>query len=208
MKVEVPRNATAFEALNKVAAQTQFTWYPWGKSVVVLPKPDEVRRQLAKTITARYNGVDVTQVLNDLSQRAGVRFDIEPGALQGIPPESRSIRLVLDDYSIQSALDSLSGISGLDYMIKGDAVYVWNQNPGGSNQSRDRILLMEPVRGTDMTVLVPESQVPSDIRDYIKQKQGKSFEDIRQMMREEGFKPTPQTGPTTKPAGKAENQDL
>lgn len=206
MKVEVPRNSTAFEALNKVAAQTQLTWYPWGKSVVVLPKPDEVRRQLARTVTARYNGVDVTQVLNELSQKAGVRFDVEPGALQQIPPESRSIRLVLDDYSIQSALDSLGGVTGLDYMVKGDGVYVWNQNPNNANAPRDRILLTMPVRGTDITVWIPESQVPSDIREYVKQKQAKGFEDLRQMMREEGFKPST---PATKPAAaKPKNEDL
>jgi hypothetical protein len=209
MKVEVPRNATAFEALNKVAAQTQLTWYPWGKSVVVLPKSDEVRRQLQRTVTARYNGVDVTQVLQELSQKAGVRFDIEPGAVQQIAPESRSIRLVLDDYSIQSALDSLSGVTGLDYTVKGDSVYVWNQNPNNTGVPRDRILITMPVRGTDVTVWIPESQVPSDIREYVKQKQAKSFEDIRQMMREEGFKPSTPPGPTTKPAAKKDtNQDL
>jgi hypothetical protein len=58
-------------------------------------------------------------------------------------------------------------------------------------------------------VLIPESQVPQDIRDYIAQKSQKQFDNIRQMMTEEGFKPAT-TQPTTKPSTTAvkANQDL
>src|SRR5207302_8083419 len=65
-QLNVPRNSMLLDALEKMSDQTSATWYPWGKSVVVLSKPDEVKRQLARTITVRYNGVDVAQVLTEL----------------------------------------------------------------------------------------------------------------------------------------------
>ena len=36
-----------------------------------------------------------------------------------VPPESRSIRLVLEDYSIQQALENIGSVTGLDYMNSG-----------------------------------------------------------------------------------------
>lgn len=216
--VNVARNATLIDALEAMTKQSNATWYPWGKTIVVLAKQDEVKRLLARTITVRFNGVDVQQVLLELSQKAGVPFNIEPGALQTIPPEARNIRLVLDDYSIQDALENICGVTGLDYMYKDNGLYLWNQangGPGHRNAPQDRVLIMMPVRGTDMTVLITESQVPPDVKEYIKSKQAKQLDAIRDMMKEEGFKPTTQPAaapaavtPSTKATEKPPGQDL
>src|SRR4051812_6064388 len=62
--VPVNRNATAYEALEALARETNATWYPWSKSVVVLPRETQIRNnQLGKVVDVRYNSVDVTQVL-------------------------------------------------------------------------------------------------------------------------------------------------
>src|SRR5262249_2291029 len=152
---------------------------------------------------------DVQQVLLELSQKAGVPFDIEAGAVQQISPEARNIRLVLDDYSIQDALESICGVTGLDYMIRDQGVYLWNQAAGPNHRVaiQDRVLIMMPIRGTDMTVLITESQVPADVKEYIKSKQAKQLDSIREMMKEEGFKPTTQPA-TGSPAKKAPGEDL
>jgi hypothetical protein len=202
--IDVPRDSTLLAALEKMTDTTGATWYPWAKSVVVLAKPDQVKRQLARTITVRYNGVDVAQVLTELSQRAGVRFDIEAGALQQVPPEARNIRLVLDDYSVQDALDAIGGITGLDYMVKDTGVYLWNQSSSANH--RDPVMIIMNVRGTDMQLLIPTSAVPADIKEYLQSKRQKEFNAIREMMKEEGFKPSSATTkPTTATRG---NDDL
>jgi hypothetical protein len=203
--VDVPRNSTLLDALEKMADQSSTTWYPWGKAVVVLAKQDEIKRQLGRTVTVRYNGVDVAQVLTELSQRAGVKFDVEAGAIQQVPPEARNIRLVLDDYSIQDALEAIGGVTGLDFMVKDTGVYIWNQTSSATH--RDPVLIIMTIRGTDMQVLIPTSQVPSDIREYCKQKQQKEFDAIREMMKEEGFHPS-SPAPSTKPAATKGNEDL
>jgi hypothetical protein len=115
--VNIPRNATIAEALEAISAQTSATWYPWGDSIVIVPKDEQVRTQLNKVLTARYNGVEVDQVLLELSQRAGVRFVVDPGAYQKIPAADRSITLVLDNATIQQALDSISGHTGLAFEV-------------------------------------------------------------------------------------------
>jgi hypothetical protein len=123
-KVSIPRNATIAEALEAVAGQTAATWYPWGDSIVVVPKEEQIRTQLNKVLTARYNGVEVDQVLLELSQRAGVRFVVEPGAYQKVPAADRSITLVLDNATIQQALDSISGHTGLAFEVTDAGVKV------------------------------------------------------------------------------------
>ena len=179
----------------------------------MLSKQDQTKRQLARTITVRYNGVDLAQVLTELSQKSGVHFDIEPGAIQQATPEARNIRLVLDDYSIEDALVALSGITGLDFMVRDSGVYFWSQSSGGG--SRDPVLIIMTVRGTDMQLLIHASQVPADIREYLKAKSQKEFKNIRDTMKEEGFQPpatsaanAPSTQPTTKRAAAKPNEDL
>lgn len=196
-KVDVPRNSTALDALNRMSRQTPLTWYPWGRSAVVLPKTDQIRRQLGRTITASYNGADITQVLTDLSQKAGVRFEIEAGAIMAIPPESRHITLRVADTSIQEALDSLRGVSGLDYKLRDDSVYVWNNTPAAAQKDRGTLLM--PIPGTNINVIVLESEVPADVREFIKAKKAQGIDVLRQLMRDENFKP-PTTAPTTKPS--------
>jgi hypothetical protein len=206
-EINVARNSTLLDALEAMTKQSSATWYPWGKTVVVLGKQEQIKRQLTRTITVRYSGADLAQVLSDLSQKANVPFDIESGAIQALSPESRTINLILEDYSIHDALESIRGTTGLDFMVREGGVYLWNQ--ATSPMRRDRVLITMPVHGSDMVVLIPESQVPQDIRDYIAQKSQKQFDNIRQMMSEEGFKP-PTTQPTTKPSTTTvkTNQDL
>jgi hypothetical protein len=49
-------------------------------------------------------------------------------------------------------------------------------------------------------VLITESEVPADIRQYIQQKKLQYFDDIRQKMKTEGFKPTTSvSGAATQP---------
>jgi hypothetical protein len=200
-QLTVPRNATLMEALESLASGTRATWYPWGKSILIVSKEDQIRNQLGKTISIRYNGVDVSQVLAELSQRAGVDFTIEPGAIQRIPPEFRTIRLVLDNATIKQALENLAGFTGLGYAVNENGVYIWNQTNTTGAAARDPIVSMIPL-DNGMTVLVPKSQIPPDMLEYIHQRTQRELDKVRQMMTEEGFKPT--TRPTTAPA----NNDL
>jgi hypothetical protein len=150
----------------------------------------------------RFNGADVQQVLTELATRSGVEFSIEPGAIQRLAPEFRTVRLNLVDASIKQALDSLAGFTGLAYAVREDGVYIWA--PPGSTTAggaRDQIVGQFQL-DNGMTVFVRQSQVPVDMLEYIQGKTTRELDKIREMMREEGFKPT------TQPATKPSNPDL
>jgi hypothetical protein len=135
--VGVARNATLSDALEDLSTQTTATWYPWGKRLVIVPKRQQIRDQLAKTLTARYNGVDVSQVVLELLQRAGVDFIVEPGAYQHIPAEHRNVRLMLDNATVQQALETIGGYTGLEFEVTDSGVRVANQSaPATQNAER------------------------------------------------------------------------
>ncbi|MGF1633925.1 MAG: hypothetical protein ACFCVE_08770 [Phycisphaerae bacterium] len=187
------------EALEAVASQTGATWYVWEKDVVVLPKSEHVRMMLQRPVSVRYTGADVVQVLTDLSNKANVRFVIEPGAVQRIPPEYRSVRLVLDNVSIAQALESLAGATGLGVLVEDYGVYIWNQTFTGApadGQPRDRVIaLLQFEDGTQ--ILLPESRVPPDVRAYLDSRVDRTIEGLRRQMEAEGFEPTAPATPAT-----------
>jgi hypothetical protein len=199
--LSIPRNATLLDALEALPVQTAATWYPWGKTIVILPKQDQIRRQLQTEISLRHDGTDVAQVLAELSVRAGIPFQYEPGTFQELAPQSRAIRLVLN-CSVQRALDEIVGLTGLAYMIKDDNVYIWNtaSTAAAANKPRDRTIAMFQTE-TGMQVLVTEASCPPDIREYIEWQKNKQYDAMRKMMAEQGFKPTqPATRPAATPA--------
>jgi hypothetical protein len=197
----IPRNATLADALEAVSRETPATWYPWGRSIVVLPREMQIRNnQLGRPIDTRFDGVDISQVLVELEQASGVPFEIEPGAIQRIPPESRRVTLILSPGTVQQALEAISGYTGLDYVVKGDGIYIWNQSAGTATSATDPAVGMIQL-DNGVQVMLRRSQLPADVQEYIDYRKNKAIANLRQMMQEEGFMPTtqPSTQPSTAP---------
>jgi hypothetical protein len=199
--VFVPRNATLMDALESLPKESGATWYPWGKNLIITTKEDRVRAQLGRTLTVRYNNLDVLQVLMELASRSGVRFDIQSGALGQLPAEARSVRALFENASVQQVLEAICGSTGLAWSIKEEAVQVTNPNvrPGGA--ARDPVIGILQL-DIGLQVLVPQSQVPPDLREFIRHKTRKELEKMRKMMQDEGFRPA--TRPATEPSDKDE----
>lgn len=212
--VPITRNATLADALDALGVSTPATWYPWGKSIVILTKSDLTRNILqSKTLSLRYNGVDLSQVLMELSQSAGVDFDIQPGAIQSVPQEFRTVRLLFDNVTVKQALDSLAGFTGLSWTTNDKGVYIWNastQAGGAPAAPRDPAVgILQLDNG--MQLILPQSQVPPDVREYLRYKTDREIAKIRQMMKEEGFKPTSQPAaapPASAPASAPADERL
>jgi hypothetical protein len=197
--IKVPRDATLLEALERVTISTDATWYPWGTRLVVVSKTDQIRSLLSsKTVTIRFNGVNVSQVLAELQSRLGpaVKFSIEPGAVARIAPEQQTIRLVLENATIEQALENIAGFTGLAWTITDDGVRISNPSANGISARDSGVALMTLPNGVQ--VILRESQVPPDMREYLKHKTDEHLATIRKMMEQEGFKPS--TRPTTAPA--------
>lgn len=166
--VTVRRGATLYDALEAMTAQTEATWHPDGKKIVVLAKEDQVRAQLQKKVTRNYADVPIGQTLTELSQLAGVEFTIEPGAFQRIAPEFRNVKLLLDNASIEQALQHIAAFTGLGYVTNARGVYFWAASTGTSrSEGRDPIIAMIEV-APGVTVIVPQSQVDPEVRDRLR----------------------------------------
>jgi hypothetical protein len=191
--LKLQRNATLLDALEEIDKQTRATWYPWGKSIVIIPKEDHVRTLLNRPITVRYSGVDVAQVLTELSRRSGVEFTIEPGAVQRIPTEARTIKLILENVSTRQALESIAGFTGLGYVANENGVYIWN--PANSPVARrDRTVgILHLDNG--MEIMLLESDIPPDVKQFLESKRAKAVDALREQMKKEGFKPATQPAP-------------
>jgi hypothetical protein len=163
--VMLSRGATLLDALEAIDKQSKLTWYPWGDSVVVLPKKDVIRGLLDRPMAAHYDGVDLSEVLMDLAKRGGVEFNVEPGAIQRVPPEFRIVKLNADA-SLRQVLEALQGYTGIGYLVGDDGVYLWNENSSPANAGRGRVIAsIEVTPGT--TVFVRENDLSEAARDAI-----------------------------------------
>lgn len=198
--ISIPRNATIAEALEAMAAQSDATWYPWGKNIAIVPKQEQIRMQLDKTISARWDGVDIAQVLDRLSKRSGVPFTTEAGALQRVPPEYRSVRLELQNVTVRQVLDNIRALTGLDYLVKPDGLYVWNQNSNPTAAPHggptDPVVAMLTLDG-GLQLFLRESEVPADVRAYLNHKTDEEIQRLRRRMKDEGFVSATQPAPAT-----------
>jgi len=59
--ISVPATQRCWRALEALPKQTNATWYPWGKTFIIVSKQFQVRRELGRSLTVRYNGVDLAR---------------------------------------------------------------------------------------------------------------------------------------------------
>lgn len=187
--VMLSRGATLLDALEAISSQSKLTWYPWGDSVVVLPKKDVIRGLLERPISVRYDGVDIAQVLIDLAKRSGIECSVEAGAIQRVPPEFRIVRLSADA-TVRQVLEGLQGYTGLSYIVQDEGVYLWNQNSTPSG-GRGRVVGGLQL-DNGLTVFVREEDLSPAARDALEARRKDAAQSL-----EKSLIPT---APTTEPA--------
>ena len=200
--LDVPRGASLMDAMELLVKQTPGTWYPWGKYLVVVTKPTLVSDHLSKTMTVRYTNTDIAQVLEDIRRHSGVDFKIEPGAVERVPPEFRNIKVFWENISVEQALESLKGLTGLQYEVTDAGVTISNSlPPAAATAGADPVVAMMTL-DNGMQVMLRRSELPADVQAYLKHRTEKEVENLRRMMKQEGFQPDT-AAPATQPTGLA-----
>lgn len=192
----VPRNATLMDALESIHRETTATWYPWGRSVLVVAKEECTRRVLSRPFTIRpgERGMDVLQLLLEISSRTGVPVDFQPGVMQTVAPEHRHIRGVFENAPAMQILSAISGHTGLSCDVRGEQIYV------SAGPTRQRMLgLTRPADGAQ--ILVPESALPDDLRQWLDRRTRAEIERLRELMRREEAAPATRPSAAGRPAG-------
>ena len=186
--IYIPRRASAAEALEALDRQTRVTWLPRGKTVVVLPKSEQFRDRLARPVTLKYDNADVGQVLSDLATRAGVPFRIYPGAIGAIPATFRNVKIVLENATIDQALQNLAGVTGLSWSVDDRGVFIWNkmETPPADAPAVAKAQAVGILKLSDgMDLLIFDSEVPDDLRKLYAEKKRAEFDRQRREIKGE-----------------------
>jgi hypothetical protein len=101
------------------------------------------------------------------------------------------MRGVMENASAQQILEAIAGATGLQYTIADEKVVI-SSAAVDPNRREPNIGFVQLDIG--MQVLVPVSQVPADLKEFIRYKTQKELQRMRKMMEEEGFKPSTQPG--------------
>lgn len=187
--VYVPRNATLMDALECLPRQTRATWYPWDRSIIIRTMEDHTRELLGRRLTIRIGerGIDVLQLFREISTRTGVPFEYQPGVLQTIPPDARLVRGMLENATARSILDEVCGDKGIAYTIQDDRVYI---STPSSLPARDQMIGFGRIGDTEL--VIRESDLPPDVREYVRHLREQWIARMREQMRKEGFTPSSQ----------------
>jgi len=110
--------ATAAAWLDAVCRAKPWTWYLWGDEIRIIPKAEQVERQLQRQVSLRYRGASLDEVLLDLARKARVKLEIAPGALGYLRAGVRDkFTLVMAEATIAEALEVIAGASGLKFVV-------------------------------------------------------------------------------------------
>jgi hypothetical protein len=108
--------ATGAQWLDALCRGERWTWYVSGDRIVVLERIDQVRRQLGKQVSLRYQDAELVTVLLDLARKAGVHLTVDPDTMNYVPGETReSFNLIMSDASVAQALEVIGGVTGLAF---------------------------------------------------------------------------------------------
>jgi hypothetical protein len=167
--IALPARPSLYLALELLHEQTPLTWYPWDAGVVIVPKRDLHQRLLLKRINLNVQNLDAGALLDELSRRSGVRFRYDAGALASVRPDRRMISFAGSRTSVRSVLDVIQRQTGLTWSVDDDGVLIGY---------RDRIGMLLDL-GNGISVPIPESQIPDELRAIIDQRIQRWLEDQR-----------------------------
>jgi hypothetical protein len=115
--------------------------------------------------------------------------------------------LDLANTPIREALDKIGGFTGLNWTANENGVYVWNPSTAagasGAGGSSDPVVAILPLADRGIEVMIRQSELPDDLRQYIRHRKAKAIDQLKQQMKAEGFVPT--TQPATQPSEEAAN---
>ena len=110
--------------LDTLCHGTGWTWYVWGDDIVILDRKDQVRRQLKRQVSLRYQHAKLLDVLRDLAGKGHVQMTLEPGVMNYLPPDVRTNFELMADATIAQALEFISGGTGLKFTPTAEGVHV------------------------------------------------------------------------------------
>jgi hypothetical protein len=180
---QLPASPARF--LDAMTAVNDWTWYLAGKDIIVLPRKDQVERQLQRQVTLRYKNEQLITVLKDLAKQAHVQLDLAPGVLALVPAEMRSnYTLVMADATVAQTLEIISGMTGLVFERTSNGLLVQPskmlQQPTSAPAKRPYLIrTVMKINGQELEVFLRSDELPEDVQDAITAEKNKFIEKLR-----------------------------
>lgn len=142
--------ATGAEYMDALCEPHGWTWYVSGDRIVVMERAEQVRRQLSRPVSLRYQEAELVAVLLELAREADVHLSIDPDTFNYVPAETReSFNLIMSDATIAQALEVIAGVTGLAFETTNEGLQV-----SASEELKQRVQESSPPRRERPSFLV------------------------------------------------------
>ncbi|MFW6065507.1 MAG: hypothetical protein ACOC9S_01675 [Planctomycetota bacterium] len=142
--------ATGAEWLEAVCEPHDWTWYVSGDRIMVIEQTEQIRRQLGRQVSLRYQDAELVAVLLELARKADVHLSIDPDTFNYLPAETReSFNLIMSDATISQALEVIAGVTGLAFETTNEGLQV-----SASEELKQRVQEPSPPRRERPSFLV------------------------------------------------------
>ncbi|MBI5763099.1 MAG: hypothetical protein HZA51_06205 [Planctomycetes bacterium] len=113
------------QMLETATAALNWVWFVEEDHVVIRSMEAQVAVKLARPVSVRYSNVPLSQILNELGEKADVLVTFEPGMMLKLPTSTaQSYTLLLQSVSIRQAIELICAETGLKYEIRTDSVHM------------------------------------------------------------------------------------
>jgi hypothetical protein len=188
------------------------TWYLDKTSLIVLPVEAQVRRQLQRKVSLRYQNAKLIDALLDLTKKARVKLSLTPGVMNLLPARTRSnFTLILADATIDQTLEVIAGATGLQFSVTADGIAVtqsqYLKTGGGGPRVRPSppgFFVQTSIRtsdGSEMKIFLLPDQMPEALQKAVDAERKRMMEELAKH-----FAP-PAPEPATEPATEKEKED-
>ncbi len=191
----------AAEVLELACDKYGWAWAPSGEIIAIMSKTRAIERQLSKKVTVDYVQTSLKEVLVDLTRRAGVSLEMEPGALASLPPHVfERFPLRMEAATIRQVLEWICGLTGLSYSIEPNGIRISGSNVAtttnvqGEGQTSDaairalrtnvivgQINITNP-DGSTFSFFIREDDLPPEVNEMRKAKIRNAINQIRQTL--------------------------
>jgi len=178
---------TGAEYLDRLCHGRELTWYVWGTNVMIVNKKTQAMRQLRRITTVEYRSRPLDQVIYDLARKANLKLKMDPGVMNVVAAQTRrDFTLLMDQATIEEALEAISGATGLVFGIEGLALRVSAAEGAAPQPAPERkrsafvvTMAVTGPDGRDYRVMFRPDDLPDEFVELITRKKDALLEEIR-----------------------------
>lgn len=182
--------------LDLICQPLGLTWYLEGKNIILISRKAQVKRQLNRVVSLRYQNSRLSNILLDLARKGRVKVTMVPGVMKSLAKRVRSdFTLIMADATIAQALEIICGATGLEFPTNDEGFLVKTSlylevNPEGSapknwqqptKRKRPRFIVKTVLqKGDNKTVdlyILPE-HLPEELRKAIDAEREKIIKEL------------------------------